>query len=197
MRQIKYRGKHNVTGAWLYGNLICNESMTTAFINKDGYNTPVIPNTVGQFTTMYDSNGKEIYEGDIIESSLFGSFLYKVYWDNEFCAFCLLCEGAFDDTLPNLLGEHLKRSENVKVVSNIHEDKNEVPFHTIAYWFLRDIKRLSIIKQMDEYDENKSLTENCIDFLNNMKEKGQMQEVWKNLSDYIKEQVKASNNNTN
>lgn len=101
-RQIKFRGKRADSGEWVYGDLLqiaggcCiyfgskTETLTpdipeesNVFVElMDSECAVVIPDTVGQFTGLLDSKGKEIYEKDIIEAYDCHYAPYIVEWDD-------------------------------------------------------------------------------------------------------------------
>lgn len=78
-----YKAKSDDSTGWLYFNLSKSEQNPFVYsswltIDKD---------TIGQFIGLYDTDGKEIYEGDII--SVNGKYPKLVKFVEEYACFCL------------------------------------------------------------------------------------------------------------
>lgn len=100
-RTIKFRGKRLDNGEWIFGDLLqTNEGSVCIGIHgqyiDDGMHfndlydeTPYVDeDTVSQFTGLLDKNGKEIFEGDIVNVRQGErTFDIVVKWSNEAMAF--------------------------------------------------------------------------------------------------------------
>lgn len=128
-REIKFRGKRIDSKEWVYGvpvksNYGISIVSTIYHVDCAEYNVDefsVIPETIGQFTGLLDKNGKEIYEGDLLDcdpSPQLPENPIKVGWSNKYASFVLNKSGW---AYSHYFGEALN-PEDCEIIGNIHDN---------------------------------------------------------------------------
>ena len=121
-RPIKFRGKGKKDGKWYFGNLYDKDTRgRTHICTIDEGCLNIDPNTVGQFTGLFDCNGKEIYEGDIILYG--GSIQHEVVFRHGAFGY-LIYGGEFISYAgnTNFTFNPLNRSKKHEVIGNIYDN---------------------------------------------------------------------------
>lgn len=124
MRQIKFRAQDIASNKWLYGDLRHHKNDVCIFEQGGTKGEQVKRDTVGQFTGLRDINGKDIYEGDILDVSYADE---DSYLEVRFVrgVFAFLWNGDLDDEFPCNAPTH----EWAKVIGNIYDDPKLLKRH--------------------------------------------------------------------
>ena len=116
MREIKFRGKYG-NNPWLYGSLVTRNRNNNGIQERNSSVTILVDDgSIGQYTGMNDSMGKEIYEGDIVRTSDNDDELAVVEWDDEDLRFTVT-----HGNVVNGLGEGYY-SREVEVIGNMYDN---------------------------------------------------------------------------
>ena len=119
MRKIKFRGLSD-EHVWVYG-WFTDDDLSPDIIDGMSTRHKVLSKTVGQFTGLKDSTGKEIYEGDVLfvkaENPYWSKFDSKhvVTWCNDGW---ILNDYGTDD--PGLF--HILMNNNCEIIGNVHDN---------------------------------------------------------------------------
>lgn len=120
MRTIKFRGLDVKTNIFIYGDLITFEKGFG--ISETEYDRNfcfVKTDSIGQFTELYDIEGNEIYEGDILKDKD-GNYLYIIYSDGCFDIRIRIKDKFF--STDTFLKKAVIDSFGLKVIGNIHDN---------------------------------------------------------------------------
>lgn len=121
MREIKFRAKHGKE--WVYGDL--RLTSREPHIWTDPYTSHIInTETIGQYTGLKDKNGKEIYEGDIVES-ISGKVGYVIFLQQEM-GYVVVWDNCDTRLGHRNRGGSYEYDGSIEVIGNIYDNPNLV-----------------------------------------------------------------------
>lgn len=130
MRTIKFRGYNRKNNIWLYGfylqnrgqHFVCPDEFATG---KSWEDYEIDPETLGQFTGLFDKNGAEIYEGDIVSHPYIDPIFRAIVDESSVKSKVAFHDGAFVinyDVDDFIFLDAFIREGHVEVVGNIHDN---------------------------------------------------------------------------
>lgn len=125
MREIKFRGKRIDNGEWVYGCLTRysdHMSYIVVDVTENNGTYQVLTETVGQYTGLKDKNGREIYEGDILE---YNDHAYAQTGGNKndsIVRHVVEYENGLFDVGGMLLVDAVINDDEAEVIGNIYEN---------------------------------------------------------------------------
>lgn len=125
-RVLKFRAWHETDKCWYNPRFIEMNLLGQAMLRGAVGLFEIIPaSAIEQYTGLKDKNGKEIYEGDMIEEDIDfnskmtdGTFRYKVYWNED--ELCWSLDPIGSESIHHELWE---LNSSRRVIGNIHENK--------------------------------------------------------------------------
>ena len=115
--------------SWIYGSLVASDEISPVIYFPTGNGEVkqmecfyVKPETIGQFTGLTDCKGKEIYEGDIIES---GGFRHIVEYDAKQARFSSTNINSTRDGGSSITQQWIDECEKV-VIGNIYDNSEMI-----------------------------------------------------------------------
>jgi len=118
MREIRFRAWNSFDKEMIYLQSAIHDSWGL-FVNRpDEY-------TIMQFTGLYDKNGKEIYEGDILKSGWLDKNVI-CQWKDKYAGFYIDVPGfSYNFSYNKETAEVISLTinpENIEIIGNIHEN---------------------------------------------------------------------------
>ena len=151
MREILFRGKRVATATFVYGSHVIFVNKNHSIVNDNG-NFWVIPETVGQFTGVYDTELVKIFEGDIVR---FLRYVGKIVFEEGCFGIAISCNDAFDW---DYIDEEMKEYAGTNQITACFND------HFISLWeilwnFNCDVNVCNVIEVIGNIHDNPELLE--------------------------------------
>ncbi|KKF45933.1 YopX family protein [Streptococcus uberis] len=132
----KFRGKSidkSNKGEWVYGNLIVdgnNALIVNGIVECEedyvalGDWCPVDLKTVGQSIVLFDKNGVEIFEGDVVNAFDYDSDEGKVYKTTDLTGVITYHKNAFCIQSGKILIDLWVHAEEIEIIGNIYQNSD-------------------------------------------------------------------------
>ena len=126
-----------MSGAWVYGDIIHKRTAPgEAMIRcKQGIESDVDIETIGQYTGLKDKNGKEVYDGDILRGDEYpfncdgvDNYFAEIVWADNVCGFYRITHKKPNSTVRGISNGNWEQldEEDIKsfeVIGNIYDNK--------------------------------------------------------------------------